>query len=361
MFFVFYQHVSLFSVTEKIMKKIATIQVPCSTSNIGPGFDCIGLALQKYIKCDLFVKHKTEKNKELPNLLLKYYKTNVNEALQIINPYPPGDVFVTNDSKNKIIKSIWVMVESISNDKELEYETIMLEIHNEIPIGVGLGSSGAATITGLLVGSIICDTQVTKREVYKLAYKLEGHPDNITPSIMGGCTISMADIDFIPVKADIFQHLSIGIIIPDTNLSTEEARKALPISYDRSDVVFTIQRCSSLVALLGLSAEQVKASLFRKALGDVVHQKYRANLMPGTPKILSLNDTHLEDPNFYGTAISGAGPSLLLFYHRSGEHLNTLMNSMKTIFETENVKVLHAFVIEVDGQGYTIEKEGTSN
>src|SRR5204862_1192371 len=141
------------------------------------------------------------------------------------------------------------------------------------------------------------------------AARLEGHPDNVAPCVLGSIVASAIDSGGVTraVRLDLPQRFGLAVVAPDFDLPTSKARAVLPSGYSREDAVFNVQRASLLIAALATGA----TSAFPAALEDRFHQPYRAALVPGLAEILKL-----RAPGLLGCALSGAGPSSLVFSER---------------------------------------------
>jgi homoserine kinase len=180
-----------------------------------------------------------------------------------------------------------------------------LRIHNEIPLGMGCGSSAAALLAGVALADHFGGLNLTPAEIVAEASRLEGHPDNVAACWFGGFTVSAMTEDGVktatfPAEPD-WQLL---LALPATGLATKTARALLPDSYPKSDAVFNVQRTSLLVAAFA----QGRLDLLATAMQDRMHQPYRTEACPLLTALLPL----AAEPEIAGVALSGAGPSVLL-------------------------------------------------
>jgi len=199
---------------------------------------------------------------------------------------------------------------------------IELEIRNDIPIGKGLGSSAAALTAGVVIADHLLDLRWKPPRILDEAARLEGHPDNVAPCALGSIVASAIDSGGVTrsIRLDLPQRFGIGIVVPDFDLPTTVARSVLPDSYSRADAVFNVQRASLLIAALATGSTWA----FPAALEDRFHQPYRAPLGPGLEEILKL-----RAPGLLGCVLSGAGPSILVFYERG---YDTVCDLVRQIF-----------------------------
>ena len=270
------------------------VRVPASSANLGPGFDSLGLALDIYLTC------RFRKSDYLS------IRSCGRDAGQI----PCG-------SENLI----WQTATTVAQNHGMQMPPVELEIRNEIPIGKGLGSSAAALTAGVVMADYILDLGWKPLRILDEAARLEGHPDNVAPCTLGSIVASAIDSGGVTraVRLDLPQRFGIGVVVPDFDLPTSKARAVLPDTYSRADAVFNVQRASLLIA--ALAAGSVWA--FPVALEDRFHQPYRAPLVPGLSEILKL-----RAPGLLGCVLSGAGPSILVFYERGYESVCDLVRQI---------------------------------
>jgi homoserine kinase len=258
------------------------VRVPASSANLGPGFDALGMALSVYLVC----------------------RFRRSDALTIrVEGRDAAQIPVTHENL------IWQTAVKVAESHGMTMPPIELEIANDIPLGKGLGSSAAALTAGVVIADVLLDLRWKPLRILDEAARLEGHPDNVAPCTLGSIVASAIDSGGVAraVRLDLPRRFAVGVVVPDFDLPTSKARSVLPASYSREDAVFNVQRAALLVA--ALAAGSVTA--FPAALEDRFHQPYRAALVPGLDDILKL-----RAPGLLGCALSGAGPSILVFYER---------------------------------------------
>jgi homoserine kinase len=260
------------------------VRIPASSANLGPGFDSLGIALGLYLE-------------------VRYRRA---ERLQI-NVTGLDCPAISTQSDNLI----WQIAQRVGANEPVE-----LEINNQIPIGKGLGSSAAAVIAGVVVGG------VERSRLLDECAQIEGHPDNVAPSILGGLVSAASDCTGIPyaIKHRLHPNIGVAVIVPDFVVPTEEARRALPLSYSREDAIFNVQRSALLISALTTGT----IDAFPTALDDRLHQPYRFSLVPGLEEM-----TQMRIQGLLGCALSGAGPSVLVFFERGFEQV---CDAVRTIF-----------------------------
>ena len=263
------------------------VRVPASSANLGPGFDALGLALDINLICTFQVAEKLR------------IRAEGRDA---------GDI--PEDETNLI----WQTALRIACSAARVLPAIDLLISNEIPIGKGLGSSAAALTAGVVLANQLLDLKWTRHEVLQQAARIEGHPDNVAACVLGAVVATSMEPDGAThaVRVELPANYGVAAIVPEFMLSTTKARGVLPDSYSRKDAVFNVQHSALLIAALCTGS----TDSFSAALQDRMHQPYRAGLIPGFAEMLQI-----REPGLLGCALSGAGPSILVFYERGAENV----------------------------------------
>jgi len=271
-----------------------TVRVPASSANLGPGFDSLGLALGIYLTC---------RYRRSDTLIIR---AEGRDAAQI--PTGPDNL-------------IWQTAVAVGKSLHMPVPPIELEIVNDIPLGKGMGSSAAALTAGVVIADQLLELNWKPPRILDEAARLEGHPDNVAPCTLGSIVASAIDSGGVTraVRLDMPQQFGLAIVVPDFDLPTAKARAVLPEGYSRADAVFNVQRASLLIAALATGSTWA----FPAALEDRFHQPYRAPLVPGLEEILKL-----RAPGLLGCALSGAGPSILVFYERGYESVCDLVQQI---------------------------------
>lgn len=266
---------------------IHTVRVPASSANLGPGFDALGLALELFLVC----------------------KFERSDNLHITASGIDAGTLPCDESN-----LIWQTALRVASDVGGDLPKVKLSIHNEIPIGKGLGSSAAALTAGVVIADSLLNLEWSRHRILDEAASIEGHPDNVSACVLGSVVASAIDEhgSTHAVRLELPLNYGVAIVVPDFALPTVEARAVLPNSYSREDVVFNVQRSALLIAALCTG----NMDSFSAALVDRLHHPYRAKLVPGLTDIL-----HLRANGLLGCTLSGAGPSILVFYERGSEHV----------------------------------------
>ena len=292
------------------------LRVPASSANLGPGFDALALALGIYLECR-FRPAKTL-------------------AIRLAG----RDAAMISAREDNLI---WRTAVGIACDLGLAMPPIELEIENAIPLGKGLGSSAAALTAGVVIADAILNLRWPPRRVLDEAARIEGHPDNVAACVHGAIVASATDSLGMThaVRMDLHPRYAIAVVVPDFLLPTVEARRVLPDTYSRVDTIFNVQRSALLITALATG----ETDAFPTALEDRLHQPYRAALVPGLEEIIQLRAKGL-----LGCALSGAGPSILVFYERGYEHV---CQSVQHVFTTHG-KDSEVILTELSAHGYQL-------
>ncbi len=258
------------------------VRVPASSANLGPGFDCFGIAWQLYNEIEFYhspelvIKGCPEQFRNEENLAYLGYLSVLRAAG--LPEEPVGISFLSTD----------------------------------IPVCRGLGSSSALIVGGALAADRLYRLGLSKRELLHIAAAVEGHPDNVAPAILGGLTASIMDEagSVVTVSFTLSDKLCFTALIPDFELSTELARSVLPAQVSRADAISNISRASLLLKAL----EVGDAGLIPAALQDRLHEPYRRGLIPGFERVQELALSR----GAAGMCISGAGSTLLCVSQGAG-------------------------------------------
>jgi homoserine kinase len=281
------------------------VRVPASSANLGPGFDALGLALDIYLVCRF---------RPASNLTIRVYGR---DASQIS---PGADNF------------IWQTAVDIGKAAGRVMPPVEILIENDIPLGKGMGSSAAALVAGVVMAAEVLGLGFDRARVLQEAAAREGHPDNVAACVLGSIVASAVDHlhNARAVRVDLHPNYNVAVIVPDLVLPTVESRRVLPETYTKADAVFNIQRSTLLIAALSSGA----TSAFPLALEDRMHQPYRCPLVPGLREIVEL-----RAPGLLGCALSGAGPSILVFHERGHEQVCELVRQvfLKHGYQSETV------------------------
>jgi homoserine kinase len=289
-----------------------SLRVPATSANLGPGFDAVGIALALCVRAEVSPAGAFDLTFDSGNELPSHggFASAITRAMLRINPaLPPARIRISND----------------------------------IPLGKGLGASAAAIVLGLAIALRARGRVVALRTLAHLACELEGHPDNALPAIFGGAVIAVSGNAGSYVRVGAPRGLRAIVVVPAFDLATSDARALLPAHYRRSDVVFTAQRA----ALLGAALASGAWSELRVAMRDRMHQPYRARRIPGMQEALAVDARCL-----IGTALSGAGPSLIALV-RDGSAWQSTARRLEACFTRAGVTA-RSYSLAPSGEGLRI-------
>ncbi|KAK4199368.1 GHMP kinase [Triangularia verruculosa] len=309
------------------------IKTPCSSANIGPGFDVIGLALTMYLELHVTVDPPTASSQSYP---LNCRITYEGEC--------EGTDEISLDPEVNLITRVALYVLRCHEQRSFPKNT-HVHIKNPIPLGRGLGSSGAAVVAGVMLGKEVGRLDhLTAERLFDFCLMIERHPDNVGAALFGGFVgtylkpltpedtarveIPLSEVLPAPqggvdtgarppeppvgighhIKFPWAQEIKAVAIIPEFEVPTARARQVLPAQYPRNDVTFNLQRIALLPVALGQSPPDPE--LIYLAMQDKLHQPYRQTLIPGLTEIVE-SMTPATQPGLLGVCLSGAGPTIL--------------------------------------------------
>jgi homoserine kinase len=295
------------------------VRVPASTSNLGPGFDCFGLALKLYL---------TVRAEARPEL---------GEPCRVATTGAKENEVLPRNASNLIYRAMAFAARC----EGVSLPPVELDVHNEIPLASGLGSSAAAIVAGIQLVSLLTEREIPDQMVLNYATEFEGHPDNVSASLCGGFVISCLrnDRTVIAAKFDWPAQVRVVVVSPHSQLPTHVARAALPRMVTRATAVHNLQRTALFTAALA----QQKYDLLWEAMRDQLHQPQRESLVPGLAEALALP----RMDGLLGVALSGAGPSILALVT---DHADKIGSRLANCFSTHKIDST-VRTLEVDNDG----------
>ena len=292
-----------------------SVRVPATTANIGPGFDCLGMALPIYNTI-------TIEETVLPGTGVEINVLADNDSIdQLSLDHVPSD-------ENSIVyKAVELLYNSIGQSPS----ELKINIHSNIPVARGLGSSSSVIVGALIAANELLGRPADEVALLSIACEIEGHPDNITPAIVGGLVISSQEEDGSVVyrKLEWPDDWAVTVCVPDFELSTDIARSVLPKEVPMKDAIFNAKRLAMFVQ----AVHTKDSELMKLALQDRLHQPYRMKLVPGLDKIID-NLRHFD--NVLGCVLSGAGSSILVISERND--LDKIRTIVRDTWADQNIK-----------------------
>ena len=293
------------------------IIVPATTANIGLGFDSIGIAV---------------------NLYLTLTVVEPSNEWKIEHPF--GEAIPTNQ-ENLIIETALAVCPTL--------QPHYLVCESDIPMTRGLGSSSSAIVAGIELANQLGKLNLTPKQKVEWATKLEGHPDNVAPAILGGLVVATYDeksqeVDYL--QKEIQSDIQGIALIPDFELSTKASRQVLPSEFVYSKAVQASSRSNVLVAALWQEDWENVSRIVEK---DLFHEPYREKLIPFLTPVRKL----AKEKEAIGTYLSGAGPTVMVLssQDKATSIVDYLQKQLPSELGTYNIQVL-----TVDQVGIRVEK-----
>ena len=254
-----------------------TVRVPATTANLGPGFDCMGLAFSLY---GVFDFEESGSGLSFDGVEAPYQNEN-----------------------NLAVRAYFRALSALGETPR----GLFLRIRSDIPVSRGLGSSASLIAAGLTAANAAHGGKLDRQALLALATELEGHPDNVAPALLGGLTVSMqSEAGVLSQKCALSPLVRFCVLIPDFELSTQKARAVLPQQVPFADAVFNAAHALALLRAL----ETGDFSALSLALRDRLHEPYREGLIPGFSAVKSA----ALKCGACAVCISGAGPSVLCLH-----------------------------------------------
>jgi homoserine kinase len=298
------------------------IRVPATSANLGPGFDCLGLALDMWNSAVMTV-----------------------EGVGLRMRCNGEGKHIPTDERNLVVQAM----RFFCDERGLPFPRgLSITCQNDIPVGSGLGSSAAAVLIGLLGAAALLDAHLDEDEALNMAARMEGHADNAAAALFGGLVIVASGKGSWLVRRVEMPPVDVAIVLPNFDLPTHAARAVLPGEVTLADATFNLGRALLVVEALR-SGEQ---DLLRQVIDDRLHMPYRLPLIPG--------GQHALDAAYAAGAtavtISGAGPSLIAFARQDAR---PLADAMQTAFTAQGIDS-RAFLLQTSSSGVQVRVEETN-
>ncbi len=290
-----------------------TVDVPATTANLGPGYDCLGLALGLHNTVTLSLADADE--------------VTINGE---------GVDCLPRDRTHLVLGAAQAAADAAGE----ELPRLSLHQTNRIPLARGLGSSSAAIVGGIVAANELLMLGLDLREMLDIATAVEGHPDNVAPALLGGLTVCCTvGREVYAKRLDVARGLSCVVAIPDFEVATHDARRVLPDEVPHADAVFNLSRCGLVVAALTTG----EFGLLAEAMRDRLHQPYRAPLVPGMEDAIEA----AREAGAFGAALSGSGPTVAAFVGDDGEVVGEAM--VKAFGRAGTTAIARVLPLSADG------------
>jgi homoserine kinase len=299
--------------------KRVKVLVPATTANLGPGFDCLGVALDLWNEVTFTLQGS-------------------HLAVEI---YGEGEGVLPANARNLVVQAFNQFCEQNHVAMPAGLQVVC---RNQIPLGSGLGSSAAAVLAGLYGASEMLGIPASTEQILAYANQIEGHPDNAAAALYGGLVVSAAAEQGLITRRFDLPDIPVAIALGEIDLPTHAARAALPQSISLNDAIFNISRSVLVVEAL----RSGDLDLLSQSMQDRLHQPYRLPLMPGAAEAMQAALTH----GARAAAISGAGPSMIAF---ANGDTNKIASEMQKAYQSAGTPA-RAFCLRTTNQGIIVER-----
>ena len=256
-----------------------TVRVPATTANLGPAFDCMGMALCIWNEIDVRLGETTRPTVRITG---------------------QGEGSLPQDASNLVYRAYSRLLQETGRSLPVP----VITCRNEIPLERGLGSSAAAIVGGLVAANHLAGSPLSPQEIMPLAVELEGHPDNVAPALLGGIRIVVPGPEsLITASVPLPSDLRAVLFIPEVSISTADARAVMPATVSLNDALFNVGRAALLVNALATGRLQD----LKAATEDRLHQPHRSHLLPAMRLIIQ----EALKGGALGAFVSGSGSTVL--------------------------------------------------
>jgi homoserine kinase len=293
--------------------KPVLVTAPASIANLGPGFDCLGLAVDL---CNTVKMSPADQG--------------VSVAID-----GEGSGSLPRGSRNLMVRAARRVFDLVGKAPR----GLSLEVTNRIPLGSGLGSSAAAVVAGMTAANVMINGKLSREDLLRLAYNMEGHPDNAAASLNGGLNLVSTGSGTPVARQAPVADFRLIVALPLVQISTKEMRRALPRRVPLRDAVFNLGR--ALLTVEALRAGDYE--LLGLAMADRLHQTHRLRFIPGGEAAMAA----ARKAGAAGVALSGAGPAVVAF---APDRHERIARAMARTFKGAGLKV-KTFVLKIDRHG----------
>ena len=256
------------------------VRAPATTANLGPGYDCLGMAL------DLW-----------NHLTVSILPASESASVAVVGE---GEGELATDTENLTYRAMAFLY----GEADMEMPPLRMQCHNTIPLSRGLGSSAAAIAGGLVAANALLDNPFTPNDLLEMAATIEGHPDNVAAAVHGGLRlVVMDDQQLYTAPIDVPEELQAVLFIPERRIATVDARRVLPAEVSVADAVYNMSRAALLVA--GMQSNHLE--YLSIATQDRLHQPYRQAIFPPMKVIFEA----ARNAGALGVFLSGSGSAIL--------------------------------------------------
>jgi homoserine kinase len=302
-----------------------TVRSPASAANLGPGFDCLGLALNLWNQTTFSLE---------------------GQGMQV-EVWGEGNNLLAADDDNLVARAAMRLYQAVGAPLP---EGLLIRCENHIPLGGGLGSSAAAIVSGLVGANALLGTPLSDEDLLRLATAMEGHPDNVATALAGGLTLVTTIGEGVLARRLPAMPLQMAVVVPAVHLPTQVARAALPREVPLVDAVYNIGRTAFVIEALRIG----DLGLLGKVMDDRLHQPYRMKLIPGAEMAFSA----ARRAGAAAVALSGAGPTIVAFAPASEkiEKVQAIATAMAETFEASGIPA-RSLALTLSEQGSHVVKE----
>ena len=277
------------------------VRVPATSANLGVGYDCMGLALDDYATVTFEV---------------------IAHGLEILGC---EEAYCNEDN---------LFYQAFLEGLKYMNETVRITVDTDIPYARGLGSSATCIVAGLAGANALFQNRMNRYELFDLATRMEGHPDNIAPAIFGGLCVSfMEEGKPNMIRYGVKRDLQFVTMIPDYEVSTKSAREVLPNNMSYAQAVYQMGRCAALAKAMEIG----NAMIMKRACTDQMQEPYRKDLIPEYADVNKL----CEDAGMITMYISGSGSTMIALTQEETD-AGVLAETIKKRYPTWDVRILKA-------------------